>query len=56
MKGEIYICTVVERVNVVRNIVGDTLIDVSELGEEVLIRISATEEEWSRIKPELLVR
>ena len=56
MKGVINICTVKERVNDVLNIVGETLIGVSESFGEALIQISATEEEWQKIKLLLLSR
>jgi len=55
-RGEICICSVSERISEILKIVGDTLMDVSELEGEVLIRIFATEEEWQIMKPRLLAR
>ena len=56
MKGEICICSVKEQINESLTIVGETLMDVSELEGEGLIRIFATEEEWQTMKPKLLTR
>ena len=61
MKELIYISTTVgERLEEVLKIVGETLVQVfdpiSEMDDEALVKISATDEEWMRIRTQLVTR
>jgi len=58
MKGEtIYISTIVgERLREILKIVGETLVGVESLDDEALVKISATEDQWDRIRTQLQVR
>ena len=45
-----------ERLEEVMKIVGETLVGVTEAGDEALVEISATEEEWCNIRTLLAAR